>query len=275
MELQNFIQRLKELQKHAGSGAQIVQVLVESHGSLGGRKSVPIKDIQLGFDWESGRVLLTAEQVLTNISSDDVAAIVASKNKAQSWHSYQQHKQYAADKKMLQERVTELEAKLVRTQIAAYTLCDAVEGMNDLDELYEATTEARDLLRNDAGSGEAVDAEIALFEPVEQSNIDRCEQIADSALAEHRQPTIGSGLQFLSAKDGKHWPTIGDKYLVRINGVLQNEVFEFDQGDSDFVGGDLYWDHNRDTECPLFNSESDEWLPLASLAAQRQQGGDV
>ena len=170
MELQNFIQRLKELQKHAGSGTQIVQVLVESHGSLGGRKSVPIKDIQLGFDWESGRVLLTAEQVLTNISSDDVAAIVASKNKAQSWHSYQQHKQYAADNKMLQERVTELEAKLVRTQIAAYTLCDAVEDLNDLDELYEATTEARELLRKDADSGEAVDAAIDLFEPVVQSN---------------------------------------------------------------------------------------------------------
>lgn len=90
-------------------------------------------------------------------------------------------------------------------------------------------------------------------------------------LAAHNQPTIGSGLQFLSAKDGKHWPTIGDKYLVRINGVLQNEVFEFDQGDSDFGGGDFYWDHNRDTECPLFNSESDEWLPLFALATYRQQ----
>lgn len=92
---------------------------------------------------------------------------------------------------------------------------------------------------------------------------------------DRNQSSIGIGLQFISAKDGKHWPTIGDKYLVRINGVLQNEVFEFDQGDSDFGGGDLYWDHNRDTECPLFNSESDEWLPLASLAAYRQHGGDV
>ena len=88
---------------------------------------------------------------------------------------------------------------------------------------------------------------------------------------DRNQSGIGIGLQFLSAKDGKHWPTIGDKYLVRINGVLQNEVFEFEQADSDFGGGDLYWDHNRDTECPLFNSESDEWLPLASLAAYRQQ----
>lgn len=90
---------------------------------------------------------------------------------------------------------------------------------------------------------------------------------------DHNQPAIGNGLQFLSSKDGKNWPTIGDKYLVRINGVLQNEVFEFDQGDSDFGGGDLYWDHNRDAECPLFNSESDEWVPLASLAAHNQQGG--
>jgi len=79
-------------------------------------------------------------------------------------------------------------------------------------------------------------------------------------------PKIKQTPIFRSAKDGEHWPDVGAKYLVRINGVLQEEIYEFDQGDCDYGLGDFFWDRPGLDECPLFDSDNDEWLPISVLS---------
>ena len=78
-----------------------------------------------------------------------------------------------------------------------------------------------------------------------------------------------------TAREGKDWPRIGEKYLIRIGPdlVMQHEVFEFDQGDDGNGGGEFFWGRDDIDECPAFDSENDEWLPLSALltAAHRKQ----
>ena len=88
-------------------------------------------------------------------------------------------------------------------------------------------------------------------------------------------PAAVNGLKFLSAKDGSNYPKFGAKCLIKIKGVLQHMVYELNQGDSDFGGGDAYWDHGTSDECPLFDFESDQWLPLSAISSRSQQGDDI
>ena len=72
----------------------------------------------------------------------------------------------------------------------------------------------------------------------------------------------GEVVGWRNAKHGEHWPHIGAKYLIRLKGVLQHEIYEFDQGDDGFGGGEYFWDrHDLDEGAP-FNPEKDEWLPI-------------
>lgn len=65
-----------------------------------------------------------------------------------------------------------------------------------------------------------------------------------------------------SAKTGQHWPHIGGKYLIKLNGVLQHEIYEFDQGDDGMGSGEYFWDREDLDEAAPFNPEKDEWLPI-------------
>ena len=72
----------------------------------------------------------------------------------------------------------------------------------------------------------------------------------------------GEAIGWRKAKDGEHWPHIGGKYLIKLNGVLQHEVYEFDQGDDGMGGGEYFWDRDDLDEGAPFNPEKDEWLPI-------------
>lgn len=65
-----------------------------------------------------------------------------------------------------------------------------------------------------------------------------------------------------SAKNGQHWPHIGAKYLIKMKGVLQHEIYEFDQADDGFGGGEYFWDRDDLDEAAPFDPENDEWLPI-------------
>ena len=72
-----------------------VRIVVHAPGSLGGTPSVGLsgRGIQVGFDWDHGKLLLSPEVPLTRLTPEDVAAIHESVKKGQSWHAYQAHKQ--------------------------------------------------------------------------------------------------------------------------------------------------------------------------------------
>ena len=65
-----------------------------------------------------------------------------------------------------------------------------------------------------------------------------------------------------SAKNGQCWPHIGGKYLIKLNGVLQHEIYEFDQGDDGMGGGEYFWAREDLDEAVPFNPEKDEWLSI-------------
>lgn len=65
-----------------------------------------------------------------------------------------------------------------------------------------------------------------------------------------------------TAKDGGHWPHIGGKYLIKLNGVLQHEIYEFDQADDGCGGGEYFWDRDDLDESAPFDPENDSWLPI-------------
>lgn len=65
-----------------------------------------------------------------------------------------------------------------------------------------------------------------------------------------------------TAKHGQHWPHIGGKYLIKLNGVLQHEIYEFDQGDDGMGGGEYFWDREDLDEAAPFDHANDEWLPI-------------
>lgn len=90
----------------ATHGDAEVLVCVQSQGELRGHTpAVAVTDAHAGFDWDSGRVLLSTKNPLIALSADEVAAILKSVRAGQSWHAYQAHKS-------LRERIRELEAQL-------------------------------------------------------------------------------------------------------------------------------------------------------------------
>lgn len=78
---------------------------IQSEGGLGGTPAVPVTGIHAGFDWDSGKVLISTERALTGLSAEDVEAIRTSVRQGSSWHAYQANKQ-------LRERIAELEREL-------------------------------------------------------------------------------------------------------------------------------------------------------------------
>ena len=97
---------------------------------------------------------------------------------------------------------------------------------------------------------------------------DDIDEAIDWAIAElEKRQAVPDGWR--TAKDGKDWPKIGDKYLIRIgpDSTLQNEVYEFDMTDCDSGAVDYYWCRDDLDECPPFDSENDSWFPLSALDA--------
>lgn len=80
-------------------------VEVFSPGSIGGTPRAYIVGMQAGFDWDNGVMLLKPSSPLTTLKPKQVAAIMDSARKGQSWHAHEAQKR-------LRERIRALEAEL-------------------------------------------------------------------------------------------------------------------------------------------------------------------
>lgn len=88
MKLSTLMARLQRIAA-AGSDPDVM-VSVQSQGELRGpTPAVGIIGAHAGFDWDSGRVLLTPAQPVVALTPEQVEAIVKSVRSGQSWHAYQ------------------------------------------------------------------------------------------------------------------------------------------------------------------------------------------
>lgn len=72
----------------------VIQVL--RPGSMGGTPCVSVASLNVGFDWDNGKLMLVPEHPLTQLTAEDVAAIRESVSRGQSWHAYEAHKKQKA-----------------------------------------------------------------------------------------------------------------------------------------------------------------------------------
>ena len=97
-----------------------VTIVVHSPGRIGSTPSVEVQSIQVGFDWDAGKVLIFPAQPLTTLTPEQITDITDSVRKGQSWHAYQEYKKHKEQLEKLsieldaaKQRVAELEAKPV------------------------------------------------------------------------------------------------------------------------------------------------------------------
>jgi len=106
MRLSTLIATLQRIATRGGDPD--VMVSVQSQGELRGTiPAVGINAAHAGFDWDSGRVLLTPAQPVVALTAAQVEAIVKSVREGQSWHAYQTYK-------TLRQRCRDLEAQVAR-----------------------------------------------------------------------------------------------------------------------------------------------------------------
>lgn len=111
-----------------------VRIVVHAPGSLGGTPSVGLsgRGIQVGFDWDHGKLLLNPEVPLTRLTPEDVAAIHESVKKGQSWHAYQAHKKtkekHSEQLQQCKEEIARLKAENIQMLAAMMHIMTEVDG---------------------------------------------------------------------------------------------------------------------------------------------------
>lgn len=107
MKFKKALEKLNRIAEHMGSRLDTadLMIMIHSPGSIGGTPSIPVLDINAGFDWDANKVLITTDKALSLLTIEERDAISVSISKGQSWHAYQAHKK-------LTDKITALENEL-------------------------------------------------------------------------------------------------------------------------------------------------------------------
>jgi hypothetical protein len=111
MELQEAIDQLTRVSTAASGRIWSLHVKVMSPGTVGGSPCEELTAINVGFDWDNGKIIFDTKSPLTKLSLEDVAAIHKSAKEGQSWHAYQSYKKQADRIKALETELADLKAK--------------------------------------------------------------------------------------------------------------------------------------------------------------------
>ena len=86
-----------------------------------------------------------------------------------------------------------------------------------------------------------------------------------------QQPAAESPWQFIT---NENWniPKFGQRVILFSNGVIQEESYTLDQGDSDFGGGGYFWNRDDLDECPEVKA-GDAWMPWPDQRPEFAGGG--
>lgn len=125
-----------------------------------------------------------------------------------------------------------------------------------------ALKRAAEILREDAENireGHTLGGD---WQSEDKAKADHDEMVAVAEQLDALQGSAAVPEGWRTAKNGGHWPHIGGKYLIKLNGVLQHEIYEFDQADDGCGGGEYFWDRDDLDEAAPFDPENDSWLPI-------------
>ncbi len=89
----------------------VLSVEVYAPGTVGGSPTVPVIGLALGFDWDSGKLIIRPEKQLTQLTPDQVESIVKSVREGNSWHAYERYKQHKAREKELSDQLASVTAQ--------------------------------------------------------------------------------------------------------------------------------------------------------------------
>lgn len=67
-------------------------------------------------------------------------------------------------------------------------------------------------------------------------------------------------------------PELGQKVIIYSAGVIQEEIYELDQADDGFGGGEYFWSRDGLDECPPVDFEDDQWIYPFYLIALLEKG---
>ncbi|HGT7467632.1 TPA: ead/Ea22-like family protein [Escherichia coli] len=117
-----------------------VTIVVHSPGSIGSTPSVEVQSIHVGFDWDSGKVLIFPSQPLTTLTPEQITDITDSVRKGQSWHAYQEYKKHQEQLEKLsieldaaKQRIAELETNLAALAVENAGIKSAIPQLRDID----------------------------------------------------------------------------------------------------------------------------------------------
>jgi hypothetical protein len=108
-------------------------IAIQSQGSMGGTPCVEVGNVQAGFDWDSGKLMIYPATPLTTLTTEDVAAIRESVSKGQSWHAYEAYKKQKAVQKAVEVQRDHLLADLqeAATTLRRYEALHRAKGTED------------------------------------------------------------------------------------------------------------------------------------------------
>lgn len=143
---------LKSVLAGTATDADVV-IKIHRPGSVGGTPCVPVTSLQVGFDWDNGKLILIPQQPLTALTPEDVAAIHESLKLGQSWHAVEAGRiSYQKKRDAEKERDSyKLDAERHRFGRALMTNVELQDGLSPiLDDWARATPEANTVEAFDA-----------------------------------------------------------------------------------------------------------------------------
>jgi hypothetical protein len=87
-------------------------VAINNPGGLSAHQTVEVEAMYSGFDWTAGQIIVRPTQPVSMLTPEQVAAVVESVRKGNSWHAYQRDRKSHARIKELEEELRGLRASL-------------------------------------------------------------------------------------------------------------------------------------------------------------------
>lgn len=103
-ELKELVEQMEQQAVRQRLNLEEIQVVIASHkvGLIGGTPSTNIKDINLGFDWDSGKLIIYPEQTLREIDRDEIKTL-RDKYEELGWSKYEIDKIVKENKKLKEQ----------------------------------------------------------------------------------------------------------------------------------------------------------------------------
>lgn len=103
-ELKELVEQMEQQAVRQRLNLEEIQVVIASHkvGLIGGTPSTNIKDINLGFDWDKGKLIIYPEQTLREIDRDEIKTL-GDKYEELVWSKYEIDKIVKENKKLKEQ----------------------------------------------------------------------------------------------------------------------------------------------------------------------------